>query len=46
MQQTEDGLMQEKEKRSKIEQETKDLSLLLALEFGSVEVARQPRRVQ
>lgn len=45
-QKTEEGLMQETEKRFRMEQETKDFNLLLASEFGLAEVAGQPRRVQ
>ena len=46
MQITEEGLVQENEKKVRLEKDTKDLSLPLASEFGSAEVARQPRRVQ
>ena len=43
---TEEGLVQENEKKVRLEKDTKDLSLPLASEYGSAEVARQPRRVQ
>ena len=35
-----------KEKRLKLDEEAKQLGLLLESEFRSVEVAEQPRRVQ
>ena len=38
--------MQEKEKRLRMDEETKNLSMLMASEFKSVEVAKQPRREQ
>ena len=41
-----DGVIQEKEKRLRMEEETKNLSMLMASEFKSVEVAMQPRREQ
>ena len=46
MQQTKEDMLQEKEKRVKIEQETKDFNLILATEFGSAEAVGQPYRVQ
>ena len=46
MQQTKEDMLSEKEKRVKIEQETKDFNLILATEFGSAEAVGQPRRVQ
>ena len=45
-QNTEGGLSQEKEKKMKIEEETKNFSMLLASEFGLAEVAGQPRSAQ
>ena len=40
----EEGEILEKEKKIKMEEETKNLSMLLASEFRSVEVVKQPRR--
>lgn len=39
-QNTEEGLMQEKEKRVRLEEEIKNFNMLLALEFGSAEVTK------
>ena len=41
-----EGVMQEKEKRLRMDEETKNLSMLMASEFKSVEVTKQPRREQ
>ena len=35
-----------KEKRMKLDEEAKTVNVILATQLGSVEVARQPRRVQ
>ena len=41
-----EGVIQEKEKRLKMDEETKNLSVLMASEFKMAEVAKQPRREQ
>ena len=41
-----EGMIQEKEKRLRMDVETKNLSVLMASEFKTAEVAKQPRREQ